>query len=119
MEDGATTETQRHRAAEEGGWLVSNTWLTIITTPPPVFCKCSFQRVLSSLEATLAEVLLLNGFWERRVCLRVILVSREGVGRLEGLREAPCRCALEFTQQASMKRYFCQHLTYWYWNYGS
>src|SRR5260370_24973 len=38
------------RNGEEGRWLVSNTWLTIITTPPPVFCKCSFQRVLSSPE---------------------------------------------------------------------
>jgi hypothetical protein len=30
---------QRLRAEEEMGWLASNKWLTIITTPPPVFQK--------------------------------------------------------------------------------
>jgi hypothetical protein len=39
MEDGSTTETWRRKAEEEMGWLVSNKWLTIITTPSPVFLK--------------------------------------------------------------------------------
>jgi hypothetical protein len=33
------TETRRRRAEEEREWLVSNKWLTIITTPSPVFLK--------------------------------------------------------------------------------
>ena len=65
MEEVSATESQRHRAGEEMEWLVSNKWLTIITTPPPVFQKCSFQRALSSLERTLVEVLILDGLWER------------------------------------------------------
>ena len=40
MEEGLGTEPQRHRAEEEMEWLVCNKWLTIITTPPPVFHKC-------------------------------------------------------------------------------
>jgi hypothetical protein len=37
MEDESATEPPRRRAKEERGWLVSNKWLTIITTPFPVF----------------------------------------------------------------------------------
>ena len=39
MEDESTTETERRRAEEERGWLVSNKWLTIVTTPLPCFSK--------------------------------------------------------------------------------
>ena len=58
MEDGAATETQRHGAGEEGRWLVSNTWLTIIGTPPLFFVGVAskgFSRTVSLLFATLAE----------------------------------------------------------------
>jgi hypothetical protein len=40
MEEASAVKARRHRAEEERGWLVSNKWLTIITTPPPVFQKC-------------------------------------------------------------------------------
>jgi hypothetical protein len=39
MEEGSATKTQRRRAEEERGWLVSNKWLTIVTTPSPGFSK--------------------------------------------------------------------------------
>jgi hypothetical protein len=57
MGDGAATETQRHRAVDEGGWLVSNTWLTIITSPPPAFVSVAakgLSPLVSLLFATVA-----------------------------------------------------------------
>jgi 8-oxo-dGTP pyrophosphatase MutT (NUDIX family) len=53
MEDDAPAETRRRRAEEERGWRVSNKWLTIITTPLPVFIKVFISKGLSSLERTL------------------------------------------------------------------
>ncbi len=52
-------------SSEPFGQILSyNNWLTVMGTPPPVFHKCSFQRVLSSLERTLVEVLILRGLSE-------------------------------------------------------
>jgi len=84
LEEGSATEPQRHIAKEELEWLVSNKWLTIITTPPLSFI--SVQRVLSSLERTLVEVLILGGLWEKRVCIRVIVLGRRVVRELERAR---------------------------------
>jgi hypothetical protein len=39
MEEGSATEPQGRRVEEERGWLVSNKWLTIVTTPSPFFSK--------------------------------------------------------------------------------
>ena len=40
MEEGSAAEPWKRRAEKEMGWLVSNNWLTIVTTPSPVFQKC-------------------------------------------------------------------------------
>jgi hypothetical protein len=37
---------RRRRADEEAGWLVSNNWLTIVTTPSPVFQKSLISKGL-------------------------------------------------------------------------
>jgi len=39
MEEGANTEIQGRGPEKERGWLVANKWLTIVTTPSPVFLK--------------------------------------------------------------------------------
>jgi hypothetical protein len=95
------------RAAESRGWLVSNKWLTIITTPLPVFSKVVISKGFKFFRKNTCRSV--DSRWvmtefslQKSNCLGP--EDSEGDGAGEGVRKAG---GVEFTRKGNTIYFMC------------